>query len=229
MASLTMYSRSTGPSAALPSPPRENRRAPGALQLQIATCASCVDALHRAESRGRRRVATRIHRTGGRRTPAQSGRPPGALRCLRASRGRQAISATRHPATAVPASPRLSRMSFGSGTRAGCCLAKKRSGSSTYVLSKRMFMKPSRKVRKQRDGPRRLAPRAFVPRMSAGQFQNGISSSVSGSEASIAAGAEWLTASPLRSMVAPRPPPPPSSVMRSALTSIRACMYGTVS
>ncbi len=50
MASLTMYSRSTGPRADLPSPPRENRRAPRALQLQIVTRAIRAD--HFTEQKG---------------------------------------------------------------------------------------------------------------------------------------------------------------------------------
>ena len=43
IASLTMYSRSTGPSAARPSPRRENGVGPGALELDVAADAVRVD------------------------------------------------------------------------------------------------------------------------------------------------------------------------------------------
>ena len=45
IASLTMYSRSTGPSAARPSPRRENGVGPGALELDVAAHAVAVDDL----------------------------------------------------------------------------------------------------------------------------------------------------------------------------------------
>ena len=45
IASLTMYSRSTGPSAARPSPLRENGVRPGALELDVAAHAVAVDDL----------------------------------------------------------------------------------------------------------------------------------------------------------------------------------------
>ncbi len=43
IASLTTYSRSTGPSAARPSPPRENGVGPDALELDVAAHAVAVD------------------------------------------------------------------------------------------------------------------------------------------------------------------------------------------
>ena len=45
MASLMTYSRSIGPTAARPSPPRENGVRPGSLQVQVAQPSRTVDQL----------------------------------------------------------------------------------------------------------------------------------------------------------------------------------------
>ena len=105
------YSRSIGPTAALPSPPREKGVRPEPLSCDVAARAVAVDRPRPAAARGRRRAAARSRRTGGRRRPARSARRPRAARCRRTAPRPRRWPARRRPGPAR-------RPARGSGTAA---------------------------------------------------------------------------------------------------------------
>ena len=78
IASLTMYSRSIGPTAARPSPPRANGRATRALEMKIAKRDRGRRRARRAAVHDRRRGAAPNRRTDDRRSPARRARRPRA-------------------------------------------------------------------------------------------------------------------------------------------------------
>ena len=135
MASLTRYSRSTGPSAARPSPPREKGVRPAPL--------SCTS----------RRVPPRSTTSPSRMarpSPSCGTKPPNWCPAYAVAMG-VAVSGMRFPArTATPsslashsgsmpssvASGAFTRMSRGAATGVGVTRAKNRSGSRAYALSK---------------------------------------------------------------------------------------------
>ena len=86
IASPITYSRSIGPTAALPSPPRANGVRPEPLRCRSRRPAVHVDAPRRAAAPDRRRGAARSRRTGGRRRPARPASRRRARRCRRARR-----------------------------------------------------------------------------------------------------------------------------------------------
>ena len=95
IASLMTYSRSIGPTAARPSPPRANGVRPEPLRCRSRRRPSAVGRARRAAARGRRRAAGSSRRTGGPRRPGRPGGRPGRPRCRRAGRARRGAQPVR--------------------------------------------------------------------------------------------------------------------------------------
>ena len=112
--------------------PRERRRA-RAFPLQVAPFAVARRPLRRSAARGRRRVAGRTSRTGGRRRPSRAAaRPPARL--LPAQMAASSASAKPAPVdTNSPARLSLNAINAGAATAVGGTRAWKRSGSAAYV------------------------------------------------------------------------------------------------
>ena len=130
IASLTMYSRSTGPSAARPSPRRENGVGPRALELDVAADAVGVD--HFAEQDGAavaelRHEMTELVAGIGHRDRVGAVGQPLAGEDFGAFGARRARSGSRPRWTA---SGRFSLISRGEATGVGATRAKKFAGSA---------------------------------------------------------------------------------------------------
>ena len=117
IASLTTYSRSIGPTAASPSPPRENGVRPEPLRCRSRS-RPCRRPARRAAAPGRRRGAGSSRRTGAPRRPApRASRPPGP-RCRRAARRRRGCAASRGRGRARRPAARSARAAAAPGASA---------------------------------------------------------------------------------------------------------------
>ena len=129
MASLTTYSRSTGPSAARPSPRREKGVGPEPLSWMSRRTPSCRRP-RQAGSRGHRRAAGTNCRTGARHRPWRSARPPPGRACPQASRSPPGWPAIGVQAQLQQPASRFSRMSLGAVTGVGADAGKEPVGQA---------------------------------------------------------------------------------------------------
>ena len=97
IASPISTSRSIGPTAALPSPPRAERRSTGSLEGDVAPTSLPVDHLAQQQRTAVAQAVARIRRTGDRRTLAPAVARPRAAHCRRTSRPTRRCRAMRRP------------------------------------------------------------------------------------------------------------------------------------
>ena len=120
IASLTSTSRSIGPTAALPSPPRANGGAARALEGDVATVSVPVDHFAEKERAAVAELRRRIRRTGGPRRPAPAARRRRAACFRRISPPSRRRRAKRGRGRSSSASESLRNSSRGARTSAGC-------------------------------------------------------------------------------------------------------------
>ena len=120
IASLTTYSRSIGPTAARPSPPRANGVRPEPFRCRSRSRPSGVDELAEQERPPVAEPRASTRRTGARRRPAPPGRRRRGRRCRPAAARPSGLRSQAGSRPSSAASDSLSTSSRGSGTSSAC-------------------------------------------------------------------------------------------------------------